>query len=202
MSDAKPKQWHPPADAEIAASLEWTMKFERSTWKINKRVCGACGAEYSLQPDTFNHMVCPECGALGQGLPPEMEDRVRNQPPRPFTTQEQFQQYTEMENSWWQRVSAKRKQLQGYFARKAARHKRPDALRNLILLALTILGPDAPAKAVLDKVQEIDSGRNEDEKVIQEVTDDLTIYWRNPKTGHLKKPTTFATFQNRVSKLR
>lgn len=196
MSDTKPKPWHAPTNAEIAASLEWSMKFERDAYEIKDRVCGHCGAKYSLQPDTFNHLACPECGALGQGLPPEMEDRVYNQPTPPAGTQEQSQQYMEMKESWWQRVNAKRHQLQRYFTSYAARGPRTDALKNLMLQTLEVLGRDASAKAVLEKMQQIDGG-----KVIQEVTEDGAILWRNPQTRHEKK-TRWPIFQNRLSHLR
>lgn len=125
---------------------------------------------------------------MGQGLPPEFEDRVHNRPQPPA--------YTPIENRWWAGIQARRKQLQGYLGRRAARHKRPDALRDLILRALETLGPDAPAKNVLHEVQKIDNG-----EVIQEVTADSAILWKNPVTGS-EKTTPYASFQNRLSLLR
>lgn len=182
MTDAK------PTGADLTKLLEWNKQLEEDSWAIHDRVCGDCGAEYTLKVHTFNHLVCPECGAMGRGLPPEFEDRVRDRPQPP--------PHTPIENRWWKGVLAKRGQLKRYFPRWAARFPRSDALKDLMLSALDALGHDASTKAVLDKMQEIDASN-----VIQEVTDDFTILWRNPKTGR-EKTTSFASFQNRVSAIR
>lgn len=175
----------------------WSKQFEEAAMQVINRVCGECGAEYSLQLNTSNHLVCPECGALGQGLPPEFEDMMRNRPQQPlFRTPEERDRQLGKENRWWKGVLAKRKQLQRYFSQRAARRPRPDVLRDLILRALDMLGQDASSKAILEKIRQLDQGNAID---INE--DTLLIEWQNPKTGRVNA-TSFASFQNRVSILR
>lgn len=176
--------------------------------------CFHCGTEYPIRPPKpytpceehekllndpgyakqliSEIQVCPECGSGARLATPETEDMLRKRPmPADWTLEERAASV-----HWWKILDAGRKQLQRYFSQKAARSPRADAFKDLILRALEALGQDASARDVLKRVQEIDGG-----KAIQEVTDDLTILWRNPSTG-TEKTTTFATFQNRLSKLR
>jgi len=190
--------------------------------------CFNCGTEYPIRPPKpytpceehekllndpgyaktiiSEIQLCPECGSGARLATPETEDMLRKRPmPEHWTPEERTASV-----NWWKTLDAKRKQLQGYFARQAARHSRQKVFKNLILRAMSTLGEQELLEAkrkkklgetVFKKVLEIDSGN-----IIQEIEKDESghpkrIYWRNPDTG-AEDDIGFPRFLNIVSELR